>query len=171
MFVFFNGYTPWVNSTHLNLLFFGIFAVGTFVQRLLFGNTGDDAKPIPLMFPPTVDHLRARFERKYGYRGQYLIEQLGNGYFRYSSGYTPCFSCKLWIWRICSLFLVCGLFDLFIEIEIVEVVPIFRVFEWCFTIMSVDLKILEFKFGSWIAKCLIIYPGKFNYFLKKCTKR
>lgn len=43
-----------------------------------------------------MDHLRERFQRKYGYRGQNLIEQLGNGYFRYSSGYVPCYSCKYW---------------------------------------------------------------------------
>lgn len=71
-----------------------LFSVGAFLQRLLFGNSGDDAKPMPLVFPPTVDHLRERFERMYGYRGQYLIEQLGNGHFRYSSGYMPCYSCK-----------------------------------------------------------------------------
>lgn len=73
------------------------FLVGAFLQRLLFGNTGDDAKSMPLVFPPTVDHLRERFERMHGYRGQYLIEQLGNGQFRYSSGYMPCYSCKHWI--------------------------------------------------------------------------
>lgn len=71
------------------------FLVGTFVQRLIFGYTGDAAQPIPLIFPPTVEHLRERFERKYGYRGQHLIEQLGNGQFRYSSGYKPCYSCKI----------------------------------------------------------------------------
>lgn len=52
---------------------------------------------MPLVFPPTVDHLRERFERMYGYRGQRLIEQLGNGHFRYSSGYMPCHSCKHWV--------------------------------------------------------------------------
>ncbi|XP_055315506.1 uncharacterized protein LOC129575648 [Sitodiplosis mosellana] len=70
-------------------------AVGKFVQRLLFGYTGDDGKTIPMVFPPTVDHLRERFERRYGYRGQYLVEQLGNGYFRHSSGYTPCHTCRI----------------------------------------------------------------------------
>lgn len=74
--------------------FYYYFAVGTFFQRLLFGYTGDDAKPIPMVFPPTVDHLREQFKQKYGYRGEYLVEQLGNGHFRYSSGYMPCLSCK-----------------------------------------------------------------------------
>ncbi|XP_031619810.1 uncharacterized protein LOC116338587 [Contarinia nasturtii] len=69
-------------------------AVGAFVQRLLFGYTGHDGQTIPMVFSPTVDHLRERFERRYGYRGQHLVEQLGNGQFRYSSGYTPCFSCR-----------------------------------------------------------------------------
>lgn len=78
----------------LVFFFFFKFTVGTFVQHLLFGYSGNDAKDIPMVFPPTVEHLRERFERRYGYRGKYLIEQLGNGYFRYSSGYTPCSSCK-----------------------------------------------------------------------------
>lgn len=69
--------------------------MGKFVQRLLFGYTGDDGKTIPMVFAPTVDHLRERFERRYGYRGQYLVEQLGNGHFRHSSGYTPCYSCRI----------------------------------------------------------------------------
>lgn len=72
------------------------FTVGTFVQRLLFGYTGDDGKVIPMVFPPTVEHLRRKFEQRHGYRGQYLIEQLGNGDFRYTSGYMPCLSCKHW---------------------------------------------------------------------------
>lgn len=73
---------------------FFVFAVGTFVQRLLLGYSGADNQVIPLPFSPSVEHLRERFERKYGYRGEYLIEQLGNGHFRYSSGYQPCYSCR-----------------------------------------------------------------------------
>lgn len=66
--------------------------VGTFVQRLLFGNTGD-TNDVPIAFTPNVKQLRDQFKQKYGYRGKYLIEQLGNGRFRYSSGYMPCISC------------------------------------------------------------------------------
>lgn len=69
--------------------------MGKFVQQLLFGYTGNDGKEIPMLFSPTAEHLREIFERRYGYRGQYLIEQLGNGQFRHSSGYIPCRSCRI----------------------------------------------------------------------------
>lgn len=75
------------------------FVVGTFVQRLLLGFTGADNQVISLPFSPNVEHLRERFERKYGYRGERLIEQLGNGHFRYSSGYLPCKSCRHWLFQ------------------------------------------------------------------------
>lgn len=67
--------------------------VGVFVQKLLFGNTGDSIKDKPFIFPASVNHLRDRFQQKYGYRGRHLIDQLGNGSFRYSSGFMPCSSC------------------------------------------------------------------------------
>lgn len=86
--------SPLIYQSNEQLICAVKFPVGTFVQRLLFGYIGEDNRPIPLSFPPTVDHLRQRFEQKYGYRGKYLVEQLGNGYFRYSSGFTPCYSCR-----------------------------------------------------------------------------
>lgn len=61
--------------------------VGTYFREVAFGNAGEPN--IPLVFHPTVERLRDNFQRKYGYRGWYLIEQLGNGSFRHSGRFTP----------------------------------------------------------------------------------
>lgn len=66
---------------------FIISAVGTYVREVAFGNGGNPN--IPIAFHPSVEHLRDNFQRKYGHRGWWLIEQLGNGSFRDSSRFTP----------------------------------------------------------------------------------
>lgn len=54
--------------------------MATYFRKLLLGNTAYDAQAVPFVFNPNVDHLRQRFQQKYGYRGAYLIESLGKGY-------------------------------------------------------------------------------------------
>lgn len=53
-------------------------AVGNYFHRLVFGS-GNDVD-VPIVFYPNIELLRARFQSKYGHRGEYLIEALGRGY-------------------------------------------------------------------------------------------
>lgn len=63
-----------LNSLHL------IIAVATYFRKLLLGNTAYDAETVSFVVEPNVEHLRWKFQQKYGHRGIYLIESLGRGY-------------------------------------------------------------------------------------------
>lgn len=56
-------------------------AVAIYFRNVLLGNTGYEARSVPFVFQPTVENLRDKFQQKYGFRGEKLLEQLGNGEF------------------------------------------------------------------------------------------
>lgn len=60
------------------------FIVAVYFRGVVLGNTGYEARSVPFVFHPTAEHLREKFQQKHGYRGEKLVEQLGNGEYLHS---------------------------------------------------------------------------------------
>lgn len=53
--------------------------VAVYFRNVVLGNNGYEGRSVPFVFHPTVEHLKENFQSKHGFRGEKLVEQLGNG--------------------------------------------------------------------------------------------